>query len=203
MDYPQDKKNPHTSAEDAEWRTKYNWQGKDTRQRVLAKNFNHGAKYTESYKFVSRISGIEQYGIDYRGLEELAKRYIKSKGAAWTRKLGIMKQIRSERIARTLYGFRRIFFDSSAETGREGFSHMISGTVSDYNNETLKMLCKFFGNSIRLAHNAHDGDKVFLKKESYEGVKTEVKLREIIEREISYNDRSLIMTAGLKIYEDK
>jgi hypothetical protein len=204
MDYPQNKRNPHTSAEDAEWRSKYNWQGKDTRQRVLAKNFNHGAKYTESYKFVSRINGIEQYGIDYRGLEELAKKYIKSKGAAWSRKLGIMKQIRRERIARTLYGFRRIFFDSSAETGREGFSHMISGTVSDYNNETLKLLEKWLEDDVRLLHNAHDGDKIAVKKCRLQRNRKDASLfkdvlRSIIERPITYEGCSLTMTAGIKI----
>jgi len=191
-----------------EWRTTHNWQGKDTKQRVLAKNFNHGAKYTESYKFVHRISGVEQYGVDYKDLERLAKRYIASKGDAWERKLAIMASIRRERVARSLYGFRRIFFDSSAETGREGFSHMISGTVSDYNNETLKLLEGWLGNSMRLLHNAHDGDKIAVKSQaiiewgnvnnSMDKFKSE--LKGVIERPITYQGRSLIMTAGIKIY---
>jgi hypothetical protein len=203
MDYPSNKKNPHTSEEDSEWRSRYNWQGKDTKQRVLAKNFNHGSKYTESFRFVHRIQGIEKYGVSYRGLEQLAKRYIASKGEAWQRKIDIMKHIREERVARTLYGFRRVFFDSSAETGREGFSHIISGTVSDYNNETLALLEKRWGDNIRLGHNAHDGDKMFLKKSAYDKSNTKQDLQGIIEREIEYEGRSLTMTAGLRIYEDK
>jgi hypothetical protein len=200
MDYPSNLKNPHTSAEDAEWRSKYNWQGKDTKQRVLAKNFNHGAKYTESYKFVHRINGVEQYGITTKQLEQLAKTYIRSKGAAWTRKIAIMGSIRRERVARTLYGFRRVFFDSSADTGREGFSHMISGTVSDYNNETLKLIEKDMGSAVRLLHNAHDGDKIAVNRSVALSVGFKEALKEMIERPITYEGRSLTMTAGIKVY---
>ena len=207
MEYPQDRRNPHSSTVDATWRQKYNWQGKDTKQRVLAKNFNHGSKYTESYRFVHRIQGIEKYGVNYRGLEDLAKKYIASKGEAWQRKLDIMSKIRRDRIARSLYGFRRVFFDSSAETGREGFSHMISGTVSDYNNETLKLIDRWLNNDVRLLHNAHDGDKIAVKRgriEEFDNTFSDCTfvdyLKEQIERPISYQGRSLIMTAGIKVY---
>jgi len=202
-EYPSNLKNPHTSEEDSEWRSKYNWQGKDTKQRVLAKNFNHGSKYTESYKFVHKIQGVERYGVNYKGLESLAKRYIVSKDSAWQCKLNIMARIRKERIARTLYGFRRVFFDSSAETGREGFSHIISGTVSDYNNMTLIMLEDYLKEYNRLLHNAHDGDKIAIKKDKWNNecvIAMEQGLRDIIERPITYEGRSLVMTAGIKIY---
>lgn len=202
-DYPSDKKNPHTSEEDTEWRSRYNWQGKDTKQRVLAKNFNHGSKYTESYKFVHKIQGIETYGVSYSSLEQLAKRYIQAKQQAWNTKLDIMQRIRRERISRSLYGFRRVFFDSSAETGREGFSHMISATVSDYNNMTLQLLEKEYGEYGRLLHNAHDGDKYAIKRWMFsDGGHVEMRsiLQSIIERPIEYEGRSLVMTAGIKIY---
>ena len=195
-DYPTNCKNPHSSTEDSQWRSKYNWQGKDTKQRVLAKNFNHGSKYTESYRFVHRIQGIEQYGISYKTLENLAKRFIDSKKEAWERKLQIMEVIRRNRISRSLYGFRRIFYDSSPETGREGFSHMISATVSDYNNKTLIMLENMLGDSVRLLHNAHDGDKIAIKKDS---LPSNDELLQVIQRPIEYQARQLVMTAGVKV----
>ena len=196
-DQPTDLVNPHSSDIDAAWRAKYNWQGKDTKQRVLAKNFNHGSKYTKTYRFVHRIQGIEKYGVSKAHLEQLAKRYIESKGDAWQRKLAIMQSIQKSRVSRTLYGGRRIFFDSSEETGREGFSHMISGTVSDYNNETLNILHCSLGNSVRLLHNAHDGDKIAIKRNS---VPSLTELKQMIERGIEYQGRSLVMTAGVKVY---
>ena len=179
------------------WRSKYNWQGKDTKQRVLAKNFNHGSKYTKTYRFVHRIQGIEKYGVSKAYLEQLAKKYIESKGEAWQRKLAIIQGIQRSRVARTLYGGRRIFFDSSEETGREGFSHMISGTVSDYNNETLNILHRSLGDAVRLLHNAHDGDKIAIKKDS---VPSKGELSQMVERPMVYQGRSLTMTAGIKVY---
>ena len=205
-EYPIDLRDPHSSVVDTAWRVKYNWQGKDTKQRVLAKNFNHGSKYTKTWRFVYRIEGIEQYGVTREYLGKLARAYIASKADAWSAKLAIMEKIRKDRVARTLYGGRRIFFDSSEETAREGFSHMISGTVSDYNNHTLILLEEWLGGDVRLLHNAHDGDKIAVKKgclvdhiECIDAFKKT--LRSIIERDITYKDRSLTMTAGVKIYE--
>ena len=109
-----------------------------------------------------------------------------------------MDGIQRSRIARSLYGFRRIFYDSHDETGREGFSHMISSTVSDYNNETIIKFEAALSDSIRLLHNAHDGDKFAIKRDS---VPSLVELKSIVEREISYQGRSLVMTAGIKLYE--
>ncbi len=202
---PKDLRNPHTSEVDTYWRATYNWQGKDTKQRVLAKNFNHGSKYTKTWRFVYRIEGIEKYGVTRDQLGKLARAYIQSKREAWQNKLNIMSYIQEHRISRTLYGGRRIFFDSSEDTGKEGFSHMISGTVSDYNNETLILLEKWLGDNVRLLHNAHDGDKIAIKKACYEHYcdnrKFKDNLKSTIERPITYQGRTLIMTAGVKIYE--
>jgi hypothetical protein len=195
-DMPQDLRNPHQSEVDTSWRSKYNWQGKDTKQRVLAKNFNHGSKYTDTWRFVYTIPAIEQYGVSRQHLADLAKRYIASKGDAWATKLAIMKHIQLTKVARTLYGGRRQFYDSSKKTGHEGFSHMISGTVSDYNNITLIMLEDMLGDSIRIVQNAHDGDKICIKKDN---VPTINELRQVIEREISYQGRSILLTAGIKV----
>lgn len=213
--YPENLKDPHTACTCHEltehpfvndlkpicnscaWRSTYNWQGKDTKQRVMAKNFNHGSKYTESYKFVYKIEGIEKYGITREHLEGLAKAYIASKGQAWQRKLDIMSRIRRERISRTVYGARRLFFTSDAETGRQGFSHMISGTVSHYNNETLIQLEAMLGDNFRLAHNAHDGDKVFIKSDS---LPKKEELLKVIQRDIEYEGRNITLTAGVKVY---
>lgn len=201
---PHDLRNPHSSIEDAEWRTTYNWQGKDTKARVLAKNFNHGSKFTETPMFVYMIKGIEQYGVDMRDLVELAKVYIASLGDVWTRKVALMREIQRRREARTLYGARRLFYSSDAETGREGLSHTISGTVSHYNNATLLKLWRAFGHDMRLMHNAHDGNKIAFKKakvemhyDSLEEFKQA--LKGVIERDITWNGKSLKMTAGIKV----
>jgi len=205
---PQDLRNPHTSAVDAEWRRHSAWQGKDTKRRVLAKNFNHGSKYARNEYFVYKIQGIEKYGLSTAQLRRHARTYIASKGEAWTRKLAIMDYIRRSRIARTLYGFKRMFYDSSEDTGKEGFSHMVSGTVSDYNNLTISLMHDWLGEGVRLLHNAHDGDKfaikaTFMQREYLDkGLSLEAFLddsRAIIERPIAYDGRSLMITAQVKV----
>lgn len=75
---------------------------------------------------------------------------------------------------------------------------MISSTVSDYNNETIIKFESALGDSIRLLHNAHDGDKFAIKRDS---IPTIAELKSIIERKIEYQERSLVMTAGIKLYE--
>jgi hypothetical protein len=207
---PQDLKNPHTSDLDVVWRSQHNWQGKDTRQRVLAKNFNHGSKYARNENFVVKIPGIERYGISYSDLKKLAKRYIESKHAVWQNKLSIMDHIRRTREARSLYGFRRLFFDSSEDTGKEGFSHMISATVSDYNNMSIALISAWFGEDGRLAHNAHDGDKFFIKRsflqENYLDKGMTIAdfigdYKAIIERPLEYQGRVVTLTASVKVQQ--
>jgi hypothetical protein len=206
---PQDLKNPHSSSVDAAWRSHHAWQGKDTRQRVLAKNFNHGSKYARNENFVTKIPGIEKYGVSYADLKKLAKRYIVAKGDVWQRKLDIMDGIRRSREARSLYGFRRLFFDSSEDTGKEGFSHMISATVSDYNNLSIALLSTWFGEHGRLAHNAHDGDKFFISRsflqENYldKGMTMAdfvSDYKAAIERPLEYQGRVVTLTASVKVH---
>jgi hypothetical protein len=207
---PQDLKNPHGSDVDKDWRLEHAWQGKDTRWRVLAKNFNHGSKYARNENFVTKIPGIERYGVAYSQLKSLAKKYIASKGKVWLRKLALMDDIRHRREARSLYGFRRLFFDSSEDTGKEGFSHMISATVSDYNNLTIALLSEWFGKYGRLAHNAHDGDKFFVANsflaENYLDKGMTVAdfandYKAVVERPLEYQGRSITLTASVKVHQ--
>src|SRR4030095_15907148 len=207
---PQDLKNPHTSEVDQLWRSHHAWQGKDTRWRVLAKNFNHGSKYARNENFVTKIPGIERYGVSYSDLKSLAKKYITSKGPVWKRKLALMDQIRHTREARSLYGFRRLFFDSSEDTGKEGFSHMISATVSDYNNLSIALLSTWFGDDGLLKHNAHDGDKFTVKQEFINrnyldrGMTMADFLSDykaVIERPLEYQGRVVTLTASVKVQQ--
>lgn len=194
LDYPRNKQNPHTSVEDIDWRAKYKWQGKDTRQRVLAKNFNHGSRYSVSERFVFTIPGIERYNITRAGLLELGKRYIASKNKVFAQKKILMAHIKKTRIARNLYGARRVFYDSSEHTAKEGFNHIISSTVSHYMNETLIMIDRQYPQA-RLVHNAHDSLKIAFPRDNCPSLED---LKGIVERPITYQGRSVLLTASFK-----
>lgn len=83
---------------------------------------------------------------------------------------------------------------------------MISGTVSDYNNVTIQKIDSWIGDSCILIHNAHDGDKFAIKKDwldtHYGGDIDKFKgdLSDVIQRPISYQGRTLTMTAGIKVH---
>ena len=201
MDFPTNLRNPHTSPEDVDWRAKYHWQGKDSTQRVLAKNFNHGARYASTWRFIYTIMDkLEKYGVSKADATKMAKRYYEQKKSVFDRKVKLMDEIKQRKLARSLYGGRRIFYDRSDDTAKEGFNHMISGTVSDYNNETLILLEERYGEAIRLMHNAHDGNKIALKKSVItDNIKAD--LAKIVERDISYQGRTIVLKAGIRLYD--
>lgn len=199
-DFPKDLCNPHSSEVDADWRTKYNWQGKDTLQRVLSKNFNHGARYSISTGFVRTIKNIEKFGVSYSNLEKLAKVYLASRSEEVRIKKDIMAQIKKTKVSRTLYGAKRVAYDSSDDTVKELFNHIISGTVSHYNNESLILIEKQYGDVVRLIHNAHDGDKLAFKKNHVDPKTLKKELSSLLERELSYANNTLTLTAGIKVH---
>lgn len=197
MTLPQNLIDPHKAPEDAAWRTKYAWQGKDTQRRVMAKNFNHGSKFTINPKFVYAIPNIEKYGVDRKELIHMAELYMAFKKVIFDRKKKVMQQIKKDKIARNLQGAKRTFYDSSEHTAKEGFSFVISSTVSLYNNETLIMMSRRFP-SFRLIHNCHDGNKVCFHKDE---VPSMTELRSIIERPMRYEGREVMLTAGIKVHQ--
>lgn len=192
---PLDLKDPHKSEQDAEWRRVNNWQGKDTTRRVLAKNFNHGSKYSTSPRFVYTIPNIEKYGVTRKELLSLANEYMALKREIFDRKRQVMNRIKRDKVARNLYGAKRQFYDSSNETAKEGFSFTISSTVSIYNNMTIIAIKKRWPDA-RFIHNAHDGDKMCFPRDSVPSI---AELKSVIERPVQWEGRSVLLTAGIKI----
>lgn len=197
MDLPMDLRDPHSSDIDKGWREKYAWQGKDTQRRVMAKNLNHGSKYAISIKYVHTIPNIEKYGLSPKELEAMAQEHMDLKKDVMHRKRQVMMKIKKERVARNLYGARRLFYDGSEETAKEGFSFIISSTVSLFNNETLINMKKIWPRC-RLIHNAHDGDKVCFPKDEVPSID---ELKTVIVRPMQWEGREVMLTAGVKVYE--
>jgi uracil-DNA glycosylase len=197
MALPIDLRNPHSSRADAEWRRENKWQGKDTQRRVMAKGFKHGSKYSVSYKFVRSIKNIDKYDRTMDELEDMAKAFLKVKAKTFDKKIKVMNEIKKAKVARNLYGAKRQFYDSSEATGKDGFSFMISSTVSLYNNITLILMKQRFP-SCRLIHNAHDGDKMCFPRDEVPSI---AELKDVIERSVSWEDREVILTAGVKVYK--
>jgi len=175
---PQDKINPHVSSVDESWRHLVEWQGKDDKRRTLAKNFTYGSQYVyvEEYgheklrfnpNYILSVSGVEEVATSLFGkttdvkshLVRLAKRYIELNHKTQLKKARMMASIKKQRKAYTLHKARRIFFESTEETAKEGFNHRVQGTGADYMNESILSVKKHYP-QCSLVQNSHDGLKI-------------------------------------------
>jgi len=182
---PQDKVNPHTSEVDEGWRKQVNWRGKDDPRRTLGKNYTFGSQYfyTALTRHVGKRKGwsysdvgqglflrykpeycltiphISELGLSEEVLVELAKKYVELTKDIQAKKAIHQEEIRKAKVARTLFGFKRVFMDTSYDTAKEGFNHVIQGTVAGLMNRSLLKLRKTHP-QMRLVLNSHDGCKV-------------------------------------------
>ena len=232
LPYPTNPYNPHTSIEDTQWRGLVHWQGKDDTRRTMSKNFTYGGQYfyvsicRPDYKpkkpnmvykrlvynpmFVYSIPNIQSYLIeDSEGnlvppdYLNLAIRFVESNIEIQKRKAEWMERIRKDKIARTLYGAPRKFYFSNQSTAKEGFNHVIQGTVASYINESCILLQKEFPESY-LVHNQHDSLKWAFTYQSQQGRAEEenqilAEVKKLTQRELFYNNSSIPITATYKI----
>jgi DNA polymerase I-like protein with 3'-5' exonuclease and polymerase domains len=201
-----------------QWREQVKWQGKDDKRRTVGKNLIYGGNYFYvevskrnirppncSYKdliynpeFVLGIPNIHEQGLVKEELISLAHAFFKSNYDAQYRKAVKMEEIRKSKISRNLYGARRVFWQSTRETAKEGFNQSIQSTVADYMNETEIAFDKAWPDSTYV-HNAHDGIKwSFLIKDERE---VKELLPSLLERELSYENYKVKITfTGKYIY---
>ena len=221
--------NPHSSKEDIEWRGLVQWQGKDDSRRTIGKNVTYGSQYVyvtlsavkarKPYRnfnglkynpnFVFSIPNIQSHLIvDSEGCStvpdyiDIAIKFIEDNVDIQKRKAEWMAKIRKDKISRTLYGGPRKFYFSDEHTAKEGFNHIIQGTVASYINESCILLQREFPDSY-IIHNKHDSLKwAFM----YSELDRELEERQILERvkritqrDLVYNDNTIKLTATYKV----
>jgi len=218
---PQDKVNPHTSEVDEGWRKQVNWRGKDDPRRTLGKNYTFGSQYfyTALTRSLSKKRGwvytkvadglylkynpqycltiphISELGLSEEVLVELARKYVELTKDIQAKKAVLQDKIRRTKVARTLFQFKREFMDTSYDTAKEGFNHMIQGTVVGLMNRALLRLQKQHP-QMRLVLNAHDGCKVVFPKE--ECISKE-EFKEFFEGNVVVNGLKVNLTMTTKV----
>jgi DNA polymerase I-like protein with 3'-5' exonuclease and polymerase domains len=236
---PRNLYNPHTSPEDIEWRKLVHWGGKDDGRRTIGKNMTYGSQYfyvsldkKGTYRpktpyrvyqkliynpmFVYSIPNIESFRIqDTDGQPttpnyiNLAIQFVESNIEIQKRKAVEMEKIRKDKIARTLYGGRRLFYFQNQHTAKEGFNHRIQGTVASYINESCVLLQDEFPSSY-IVHNKHDSlIWAFVYESTTEqGRKEEEdqileRVKDLTQRELVYEYKSVPITATYTIVHRK
>lgn len=169
---PKNVMNPYKAPEDADWRAATGLQVKDTWQRTGAKTCRFSLAYGSDERAIFQAKSIDQLareaGLDRKGIEDMARRYLDSKPklTAWKRRM--WRHIIDKQEVRTPLGRRKRLFVSAEEraqflkTGRatvscrEGTNHMAQAQVAGMLNRTIIAIKARWPES-RLAMNLHDG----------------------------------------------
>lgn len=203
---PPNLRDPHQSPESAEWREKLKWQGKDDIRRVTAK-----VRYCLLYgKDWTAVNGSKyekdmvKLGFRREILQDAAKSFLRAKPNLLATKRKYWEQCAKTGEARTIFGRRRRLFGDWWSKAKEGWNHMVQGSVTDMINNSLIELCnkKMGGQYWTLVYPSHDAAKISVPKIDL------VRDREIVldifkravEKEYTIDGEKIVSTATWHVY---
>jgi len=149
----------HTAPEVGAWRARYSWGGSEDARRHMAKTARYALLYAEDHRGILNVKGIEKLGYTRKELEEFGRAYLRAKPAFVAAKSRAQAECARTGLARTAFGRLRRLSGDLRTRAKEGFSHMISGTVSDMMNLTLIGIHAKIP-SCHLVVNRHDGAEI-------------------------------------------
>lgn len=186
---------PHGSLEDADWRAKLKWLGSGDRRRHAMKTVRYTLYNAYDEKGVLESQGLEELGISMNEILKYARLYLKAKSNMVDYKKTYCDDAIEKRIARSVYGRRRVLRGSDYKTlFKAAISHWLQGTEVDMLEQTMVECTQLFP-ECWMAYPSHDG----LKLAFPESIPKQVALagcKPIVERERTINGNTLPMTAS-------
>lgn len=149
----------HTAPEVGAWRARYGWGGSDDSRRHMAKTARYALLYAEDHRGILNAKGVEKLGYTRRELEDFGRAYLRAKPSFVAAKSKAQQECARTGMARTGFGRLRRLSGDLRTRAKEGFSHMISGTVSDMMNLTLIGIHAQIP-ACHLVVNRHDGAEI-------------------------------------------
>ena len=148
----------HTAESCQAWRESWDpvWSGVEDRRRHLIKTLGYATQYALSPKGVLQARDIEKLGLTPDELVKLAKLYLKSRPVLVARKNVVWDECARAGVSYSWYGRRRRLYGDWETRAKEGWSHRISATVTDMQNEALIAITNTFP-ACHLVLNSHDG----------------------------------------------
>jgi DNA polymerase I-like protein with 3'-5' exonuclease and polymerase domains len=199
---PPNLKDPHQSPECAEWRDKLKWKGKDDPRRVLAK-----VRYCLLYgKDWTAVNGSKyekdmvKLGFKRETMHDAAQKFLRAKPNLKATKIKYWAQCAKAGEARTIFGRRRRLFGDYWMKAKEGWNHMVQGSVTDMVNNSLIEIC---GPNARLVYPSHDAAKVAIPAAHiFYNIKekTLAHFRNAVEKEYEIDGEKIKSTATWHIY---
>ena len=151
-------KSLHTDPSCQAWRDSWNppWSGSEDRRRHIFKTVGYATQFCISPKGVLAAKGVDALGLTPDEIVRFAKTYIASKPTLQNRKRQVWDESAKTAVSYTWYGRRRRLYGDWNTRAKEGWSHRISGTVTDYQNQVVIAVDRKFPESY-LVLNSHDG----------------------------------------------
>lgn len=148
----------HESPECEDWRQRWTppWSGGEDRRRHLIKTMRYATQFCISPKGVLQAKDIEKLGLKPEELVKFATIYLRSKPALMARKRAVWNDCAKNGVSYTWYGRRRRLYGDWNTRAKEGWSHRISGTVTDEMNQDIITITTHFP-ECHLVLNSHDG----------------------------------------------
>lgn len=113
-------------------------------------------QFCVSPKGALQAKGVDKLGLTPDELLRFVTRYLASKPVLMNRKRQVWDESAKTGVSYTWFGRRRRLYGDWATRAKEGWSHRISGTVSDYQNQIIVQLDHEFPEG-HLVLNSHDG----------------------------------------------
>jgi hypothetical protein len=211
---PPDIIDPHTAESCQQWRADLQWDGKDDWRRVAGKVCGLGLCYAIDERGIHEARDAQELarvaGVDKKGLEAIARKYLDSKPKLVRWKYRVWEEIMNSGETRTFLGRRKRLFIGEQERQRwrlyrrpgdackQGLNHLAQGSVADLMNLTITSI-KWSWPCCRLGYQSHDG----LMTVWPSGVQPWPSIRDLVEKTWSINGHDVKFTATWSaVYED-
>jgi hypothetical protein len=169
---PPDIMDPHRAESCRQWRADLRWDGKDDWRRVGSKTCRFSLAYAIGASGIHEAKDAQELarlaGVDRKGLEAIAQKYLDSKPGLVAWKYRTFTQIMKTSEVRTFLGRRKRLFVSEEECQRwlayrrpgdackQGLNHLCQASVADIMNLTITAIKRCWPSS-RFGYQSHDG----------------------------------------------
>ena len=171
--YPTNKANPHTAPEDAAWRKRYGWQGKEDRRRVFAKTYVYRLNYGGDPK--TPVAGGKALGLTGNQTMQLGHAYLGAHPRLNRWRQGTIGHAATQGETRTFMGRRRRYLQGGDIRARQALDHPVQAGGQDIANTIVIQVKDEFGNNVYYVYGMHDSQNWGVRREAWEEVTAGIK----------------------------
>lgn len=148
----------HTDPSCEAWRQSWSppWSGGEDRRRHVFKTVGYASQFCISPKGVLQAKGVDKLGLTPTEIVRFTAQYLRSKPTLMNRKRQVWDECAKTGVSYSWYGRRRRLYGDWSTRAKEGWSHRISATVTDYQNQVLIWATNRWP-ECHLVLNSHDG----------------------------------------------